>query len=428
MRTSRSFLHRLLDPEPAGVDGAAPRARAHSTARRSIGIVRRRMRANHEQIADGASASSRPARGGRGPPRHAERQSRSASSTATARRSSAASIPTSIRLRRGRAPRRPRDAVLARRAGEPARAPQDCPPMSLDSVRRAGSGASRPRVPPSSIRPRRRALPPPRGRRSASAAGRPSGRPSPPRPARTGDIASHLDGIGTVTPRATVTVRTRVDGELVAVALPEGQHVARGDLLAEIDPRPFQVQLAQAEGQLARDQALLANAQVDLTRYRAPRQGRRDPEAAARHAGGARAPVRRRARDRPRADRRREAEPRLQPRQPSPVDGPDRAPPRRSGQHRPRDRRGRASRVVTQLQPIDVVFPIPEDALPGRAGEAALGRAAQPSTRSTARRDAPRARGYAPHDRQHDRSRDRHRAPEGRVPERRRRRSSRTSS
>ena len=87
--------------------------------------------------------------------------------------------------------------------------------------------------------------------------------------ARTGDIAVYLDGIGTVTPRAMVTVHSRVDGELMAVHFREGDIVASGDLLAEIDPRPFQVQLAQAEGQLARDQALLANAKVDLLRYRA---------------------------------------------------------------------------------------------------------------------------------------------------------------
>src|SRR6185436_4208373 len=87
--------------------------------------------------------------------------------------------------------------------------------------------------------------------------------------ARTGDIAEYLDGIGTVVPRATVMVRTRVDGELMAVHYREGQRVRDGELLAEIDPRPFQVQLEQAQGQLARDQALLANAKVDLTRYRA---------------------------------------------------------------------------------------------------------------------------------------------------------------
>jgi membrane fusion protein, multidrug efflux system len=87
--------------------------------------------------------------------------------------------------------------------------------------------------------------------------------------ARTGDMPVYLDGIGTVTPRAMVTVHPRVDGHLMAVHFVEGQAVADGDLLAEIDPRPFQVALEQAEGQLARDQALLANAKVDVLRYRA---------------------------------------------------------------------------------------------------------------------------------------------------------------
>ncbi len=87
-------------------------------------------------------------------------------------------------------------------------------------------------------------------------------------PATTGDLPVVLSGLGTVTPLASVTVRSRVDGELVSVAFREGQIVARGDLLAQIDPRPFEVQLHQAEGQLAKDQAALKNARADLERYK----------------------------------------------------------------------------------------------------------------------------------------------------------------
>jgi multidrug efflux system membrane fusion protein len=86
--------------------------------------------------------------------------------------------------------------------------------------------------------------------------------------ARKADMDVNLRGLGTVIPVNTVTVRSQVSGQLLRVHFEEGQIVKAGTLLAEIDPRPFEVQLMQAEGQLARDEALLRNAESDLVRYK----------------------------------------------------------------------------------------------------------------------------------------------------------------
>jgi len=86
--------------------------------------------------------------------------------------------------------------------------------------------------------------------------------------AQRGDLPVYLDGLGTVTAYNTVTVRSRVDGAIVKVNFTEGQFVHEGDALVEIDPRPYQVALEQAQGQLAKDQAQLKDVQIDLERYK----------------------------------------------------------------------------------------------------------------------------------------------------------------
>jgi multidrug efflux system membrane fusion protein len=85
--------------------------------------------------------------------------------------------------------------------------------------------------------------------------------------AHRGDMPVYVTGLGSVNANYTVTVRSRVDGQLMKIRFTEGQLVKAGDVLAELDPRPFQVQLLQAEGQQAKDEAAYKNAQIDLQRY-----------------------------------------------------------------------------------------------------------------------------------------------------------------
>ncbi|SOY87124.1 MdtA/MuxA family multidrug efflux RND transporter periplasmic adaptor subunit [Cupriavidus taiwanensis] len=109
---------------------------------------------------------------------------------------------------------------------------------------------------------------------AAAGPGGPGGRPGMPRsPVVVATVAQRdmdviLNGLGNVTPVSNVTVRAQVSGPLLKVLFKEGQMVKAGDVLAEIDPRPFQAALDQAVGQLARDQALLQNAKLDQQRYR----------------------------------------------------------------------------------------------------------------------------------------------------------------
>lgn len=111
--------------------------------------------------------------------------------------------------------------------------------------------------------PLERLLAPPASRPAAPARSVPVGVAT----ARRGDLPIYLDAPGTVVALNTVTLRTRVDGQIMKVNYPEGRLVKAGDLLLQIDPRPFQVQLMQAQGQLAKDEAALSNARLDLVRY-----------------------------------------------------------------------------------------------------------------------------------------------------------------
>ena len=107
------------------------------------------------------------------------------------------------------------------------------------------------------------------GRRGGGASAAASNAPQSVRlaPVTQGDMPVLLNALGTVTPLATVTVRTQIAGQLMEVGFQEGQLVRKGDFLAQIDPRPYEISLLQAQGTLAHDQAVLAQAQADLRRY-----------------------------------------------------------------------------------------------------------------------------------------------------------------
>lgn len=180
-----------------------------------------------------------------------------------------------------------------------------------------------------------------------------------------GDIGINLNALGTVTSLATVTVRTQISGYLTKVVFKEGDEVKKGDLLAEIDSRPYEAALAQAKGQLARDEAMLKGAQVDLARY----QGLAAQNAVPHQTLDTQIALVAQDQGTVEADKAtvKSAEVNLQyTRIMSPIDG--RVGLRQVDQGNyvtPGDANGLV--VITQLQPISVLFTVPEDNLPAIA-------------------------------------------------------------
>lgn len=197
-----------------------------------------------------------------------------------------------------------------------------------------------------------------RGRADSSARPIPVGAAS----VKQGSFDVHLFALGTITPLNTVLVRSRVDGPIIRVAFEEGQMVEAGDLLVEIDPRPFEIQLTLASGNLARNQALLENARLDLARYRKLLE----QDSIARQQVDTQESLQRQYEAAVQTDQGAIANAKLQlahSRIVAPISG-------RVGLRqvdpgnivRAADTNGIV--VITQLQPIGVVFPIPEDSLP----------------------------------------------------------------